>query len=195
MTRRLVIDISSPALVGALVVSLAAPALGAQGAPGCAPETATGPAPALHCITLIPTKHSVGATGVLELTLAQSPFGVAVTEDGRYIYDIKIELRGLRGLRPAGDDAYVAWVATPNLERRKKLGVIGEDLTVGGQVDWNRFLVVVTAESSPDVEEWAGAILFSATSPSGWLSTMAGEPIFGNNELPVRSRYCLVNKC
>lgn len=148
--------------------------------------------PAPYCSVLIPTPEARGATGVVRLHLAPSPFGVPVTEDGRIIHVIRIELRDLQRL-PGRH--YVAWVATPDLDQRRRLGLIGDDLRVSGVTDWNRFLVVVTAESAAETESWSGPILFSASSPSGWLTTMAGEEIFGNNELPVQSQYCLVNKC
>ena len=164
----------------------------AKGQPRCRPATAEAAAPPQHCLLLIPSRAAGAARGIAKLTLANSPFGVTVTEDGRYIYDIRLEIRGLE-VTP--DVAYVVWAVTPTLDKRKKLGVVAEDLTSYGQVDWNRFMVVVTAETSPDVEEWAGPILFTAASPSGKMQTMAGEEIFWNNELPVGTRYCLVNDC
>lgn len=160
--------------------------------PMCAPEAGTHSAPALHCIRLIPTAKAAGASGVMKLFLARSPFGLTLTEDGRVVYDIRLELAQLRR---GPDVVYTAWATTPDLSQRKRLGVIGEDLTVTGQADWNRFLVLVTAESSTDLETWHGPILLTAISPSGWMQTMAGEEIFGNNELPAKSRYCIVNKC
>ncbi len=167
-------------------------ALTAEDEPMCAPAPGTHSAPALHCIRLIPTAKAAGASGVMKLVLARSPFGLTLTEDGRVVYDIRLELARLRR-RP--DVVYVAWATTPDLSQRKNLGVIGEDLTVTGQADWNRFMVLVTAESTADLETWRGPILLTAISPSGWMQTMAGEEIFGNNELPAKSRYCIVNKC
>ena len=167
-------------------------ALTAEDEPMCAPAPGTHSAPALHCIRLIPTAKAAGAAGVMKLFLARSPFGLTLTEDGRVVYDIRLELARLRR-RP--DLVYVAWATTPDLTQRKRLGVIGEDLTVTGQADWNRFMVLVTAESTADLETWRGPILLTTISPSGWMQTMAGEEIFGNNELPAKSRYCIVNKC
>lgn len=178
-------------LICALLPS-ALPAQAAKGQPRCQPATPDADAPPQHCLLLIPSAAAGAARGLAKLTLATSPFGVTVTEDGRYVYDIRLEIRGLE-IRP--DVTYVVWAVTPTLDRRKKLGVVAEDLTAYGQVDWNRFMVVVTAETSPDVEEWQGPILFSAASPSGKMQTMAGEEIFWNNELPVGTRYCLVNDC
>lgn len=169
-----------------LAVTAAANPLGGQeGCDAAAPR-------ALYCSLLIPTPAAQGATGVMRLYLAPTPFGVPVTEDGRIIHVIRLELNNLKRL-PGRH--YVAWVATPELDQRRRLGLIGDDLQVSGLTDWNRFLVVVTAEPSAEAESWSGPVLFSASSPSGWLTTMGGEAIFGNNELPVQSQYCLVNKC
>ena len=123
---------------------------------------------------------------------APSPFGVSVSEDGRYIYDVGLLIRGLR-TRP--DRTYVVWAITPDMENRRKLGVWVPGSTTVGRVDWNRFMIVVTAEPSPDTDAWQGPILFSASSPSGKMQTMAGEEILWNNELPVGTRYCLVHDC
>ncbi len=162
--------------------------VGGQTGSGCdAPETH-----ALYCSVLIPTPAAQGASGLMRLYLAPTPFGVPVTEDGRIIHVIRLELNNLKRL-PGRH--YVAWVATPDLDERRRLGLIGDDLQLSGVTDWNRFLVVVTAEAAAEVRSWTGPVLLSASSPSGWLTTMAGEEIFGNNELPVQSQYCLVNKC
>ncbi len=178
--------LTSLALAFAILVSTN-PAVG-QTRAGCdAPGTH-----AFHCSVLIPTPEAHGATGVMRLFLAPTPFGVPVSEDGRIVHIIRLELDNLKR-RPGRH--YVAWVATPELDQRRRLGSIGDDLQVSGVTDWNRFLVVVTAEPVGEAESWSGPILFSASSPSGWLTTMAGEEIFGNNELPVQSQYCLVNKC
>lgn len=121
-----------------------------------------------------------------------SPYGVTVTEDGRFVYDLALQVRGLK--EEAGR-VHLAWVTTPDLKERRKLGVLGADGRLSGRVDWNKFLVLVTSERSPEVESWEGPILLTAISPSGRLQTMAGEEIFGNNELPIGTRYCLVNRC
>ena len=128
----------------------------------------------------------------MHLRLAPSPFGVTVTPDGRYRYDVRVELTRTptRAAR-----VYVAWAVTPDLSERKKLGAIGPDGTARGQVDWNKFLVLITAEASGEVSAWSEPILMTAMSPSGRLETMAGEAIFGNNELPIQKRHCLLNKC
>lgn len=182
---------TSLALAGATVLIPTPAAQAVQAGLNCETERQSAD-PAPHCLVLIPTDAAGDARGIVKLYLAQSPFGLPVSADGHTIYDIRVELTGL-DRQP--DRSYIAWVTTTDLKERAKLGVIGSDLTARGRAAWNRFMVVVSEESTPDVDTWTGPILFSASSPSGWLSTMMGEPISGNNELPVQSRYCLVNKC
>ncbi|HEX7051096.1 MAG TPA: hypothetical protein VF188_12885 [Longimicrobiales bacterium] len=127
-------------------------------------------------IVLEPTRQSLGFTGTAELTFAPSPFGVTVSPDGHHRYDVRIQLKTIR--HEADVPLLIAWVATPDLSRRMKLGVVGADLTVSGRVDWNQFLVIVTAETSADVDRWHGPILLTGRSPSGRMHTMAGHGIF-----------------
>lgn len=127
-------------------------------------------------IVLEPTRRSAGVSGTAELTFAPSPFGVTVSPDGHHRYDVRIQLETIRHERDV--PILIAWVATPDLSRRMKLGVLGDDLSVTGRVDWNKFLIIVTAETSPDVESWQGPVLLTGRSPSGWMHTMAGHGIF-----------------
>lgn len=163
-----------------------------QPADACDTSTLTSLARIPNCIRLIPTRHDADAGGVVVMSFAPSPFTVAVTADGRAIYDLEVRTTGLE---PRPGVTYVAWATTPDLSERLRLGALGADSAVTGRVAWNKFLVLVTAESSDEGETWTGPVLLTGVSPSGRLQTMAGEEIFGNNESPVGSRYCLVNKC
>lgn len=158
----------------------------------CGPGSPAARTRSLNCLPLIPTDHSDGTIGVVQLRLAPSPFGVTVTPDGRYRYDVRVELARAAAGRGR---VYVAWAVTPDLSQRKRIGVVGPDGSTAGQVDWNKFLILVTAEPSADVQTWSDPILMTAMSPSGRLETMAGEAIFGNNERPIQKRHCLLNKC
>lgn len=127
-------------------------------------------------IPLMPTGEERSFSGYVELVFASSPFGVTVSRDGHSVYDIRLQLETAR--RPEAIPTLVAWATTPNLDQHVKLGVVDDDLRVTGRVDWNKFLVFVTAESSVNVDRWQGPILLTAMSPSGWLPTMAGHGIF-----------------
>ena len=184
-------------LVGSLCVSITTfpQILQAQMPEGralCELATSGGATPPQYCAPLIPGKAAGDARGLMMLNLATSPFGVTVTADGRYIYDVRLRILGLE--RSPGV-FYVVWAITPDLDKRKKLALVDDESTASGRLDWNRFMVVVTAETSPDLDTWQGPILFTAASPSGKMQTMAGEEILWNNELPVGTRYCLIHDC
>lgn len=127
-------------------------------------------------IALEPTRSGIGFAGSVELRFAPSPFGVAVSPDGHHRYDLRIRVETQR--RTDDLPVLVAWVVTPDLQERRKLGVIGDDLQISGRVDWNKFLIVVSAEASADADTWQGPLLLTGRSPSGWMHTMAGHGIF-----------------
>lgn len=136
-------------------------------------------------VVMTTTRHAPGARGVMALRFTASPFGVPLGDDGSYHYRVDVEVTRLRA-RPGTE--YVVWAATPELDRHRKLGVLGEEMRVSGQVRWNKFLVFVTAERSADVETWSQDILLSALSPSGRMHTMAGHgPFSGEPCLDPRS--------
>jgi len=131
----------------------------------------------------------------MELAFPDSPFGVAVSADGRYEYEVELHLSGLR---PRPGVTYVAWATTPNLDQVSRLGEVGADGRLSARVDWIQFIVLVTAESAAETavetatetaaetatetaaagDRWAGPILVTAPSPSGRMHTMAGHGIF-----------------
>lgn len=165
--------------VGPAGVAAAAPspgvATGRFPAGVAAATPCTAPAPSPTRVALRPTQNAPAARGHMDLLPSPSPYGVTVSRDGRTVYDVTIQAETLparRGLH------YVAWATTPELDEVRKLGVLGDDLRAGGRVDWNKFLVLVTAERSADVERWEGPILLTGISPSGLMHTMRGHGIF-----------------
>lgn len=169
-------------LLGALL-----PLLLAGGLPGVAEapyEASVGPGTCLATdaamlppgrVELDPTRSGVGFEGWMELTFARSPHGVAVAPDGRYVYDVVL---GVRSQRTIEGRTLVAWATTPELDQVRRLGILGEEMSVSAQVDWNKFLVLVTAETSAELDRWQGPILLTGMSPSGKMHTMAGHGIF-----------------
>src|ERR1051326_2768838 len=70
------------------------------------PAGAGGP----YDIVLLPRPAVPAARGEARLVFADSPFGVAVTADGRHVYDVRITARGLPDPASLGGvHAYVAW--------------------------------------------------------------------------------------
>lgn len=155
-------------------------------APGWASVPPTGDSSAGFCIRersdyyaveLVPTRSVPGtqrSRGIAEVRPPESPFGMAVTADGSYVYDLEVRLEGLRA-PPRG--AYVGWVAPPDLTSIARLGTFDEALALRGRVAFNKFLVIVTLEPSPDDEadRWQGPIVMRGMSRSGLMHTMIGH--------------------
>lgn len=161
-----------------IMAILCVPAIGEPVAtPRPLPESSACLAAAPVRIEMTPTRRAAGATAVYELRFSRSTFGVTVSEAGHYVYDVEV---AVTGLPTRSGRSYVVWVATSDLEEWTNLGEITTDQPVGGQVGWNKFIVFVTAESSPDVESWSQEFYFSALSPSSRMHTMMGHGPFSS---------------
>jgi hypothetical protein len=139
----------------------------------CRLQTLIGPE--YYRILLRPTGPGPQSSGEADLSYSDSPFGVAVTGDGRYAHDMKLVVRGLP------DDpsvTYIVWVAPPNLSAVRKLGPIKNETEMKARLEWNKFLLFVSAEPDPKVERWAGKILLTGISRSGLMHTFAGHGPF-----------------
>lgn len=117
--------------------------------------------------------------GHARLVFAQSPFGVAVTADGRASYDIQITVDSLPAPSTLGAyTAYVAWEVTPDLQTWVPLGTVRNGKTTVGHAEMNKFLLVITAEPSANPTKHTGPTVLHGTSPSGWLQTFLTHPMF-----------------
>ena len=130
-------------------------------------------------IALHSTSSAPGAAGSARLVFDESPFGVAVTEDGRARYDIRI----LASHLPRPDSlgryaAYVAWAATPDLSQWVRLGPVRNGTSTVGPVALNKFLLVITAEPDSAAADRSGPTVLHGTSPSGWLQSFLTHPLF-----------------
>jgi hypothetical protein len=134
---------------------------------------------AYYGIEMVPTRRVPGtgnAIGLGKVTFARSPYGVSVTPDGTYLYDLSLSLDRLK--RPK-EGVLTAWVTTSDLANVERLGALDDAFRVDGRVEWNRFLVVVTLEPSADAaERWQGPIVLRGMSRSGMMHTMAGHGPF-----------------
>lgn len=141
------------------------------------PSLQSGSRPATDSIPLEATTDARGATGVARLARAPSPFGMSLTPDGHIRYLVHVSVRGLPANASVYDGAasYVAWATVPNLTLARRLGVIGADGTTTGEVAWNKFIVLVTAEkavtrvAADTAPHWTGPILLRGPSPSTWM--------------------------
>jgi hypothetical protein len=128
-------------------------------------------------IPLFATKAAPAAQGHARLVYAPSPFGVAVTADGRARYDVQLTISGLAA--PAGaHPAYVAWAVTPDLDQWYRLGVVANGRATLGEIALNKFLLVITAEQSPAATMHAGPVVLRGYSPSIWLQSFITHPLF-----------------
>lgn len=148
--------------------------------PGPAPDAVCTPdtGPEYYAIDLIPTKRVPAArraSGIASVSFASSPFGIAVSSEGHYIYDLALRIDNLK---PAPEGEYVAWVSTPNLKEVMRLGALTSDGTASGQVTWNKFLVIVTLETVESGTRWQGPVVLRGLSRSGFMHTMAGHGPF-----------------
>ena len=122
----------------------------------------------LYCIELAPIPALEGVSGSVELGRMPSPFGVNVNRDGRQQYAPALRVRGLP--QPAGFAAgaryWVAWIATQQLGSVKRLGVVGNGMFLLPTVDWPKFLILITAETSSNGTEPKGRVALRGLSPS-----------------------------
>ena len=140
-------------------------------------HSAAGP----YDIPLFPTPTAPGASGSARLVFAESPFGITVTEDGRARYNIRVTAAGLPAPSTLGAySMYVAWAASPDLAQWVRLGSVENGTTTVGTVALNKFLVVVSAESSLTNVTQAGPTVLHGTSPSGYLQSFLSHPLFRN---------------
>lgn len=175
------------ALVLVLMPSTAKTAGAAPADPVCAaPETDPDP-PIYYAIDLVTTGKVSGARradGVGNVLFPTSPFGVSVSTEGSYVYDLDIRMRNAR---LDADEVLAAWVTTPNLDQIRPIGKLDDELHVRGRVEWNKFLVVITKEPADAElgETWTGPIVARGMSRSGYMHTMAGHGPFESEPCAV----------
>ncbi|MFN8582289.1 MAG: multicopper oxidase family protein [Gemmatimonadaceae bacterium] len=110
------------------------------------------------------------ATGMMELEPVRSPFGVAVAADGRLRRRVVLQLAGL----PRADSLgafrhYVAWSYTITMDGERRLGEVGNGRTTLGEVPYEPFRILVSAESSAAPDHRGGKLVMRTTSPSALL--------------------------
>ena len=170
--------LSMAATLGAAVPSTAGVVDGAVD--GLTPCSAVITAPSLpsqyYGIEMVTTRRVPGtgrATGAGTVAFARSPFGVAVSPRGSYVYDLSLSVDRIKAPRRG---AYTAWAAAPDLDDVVRLGVLEAGQMVSGRVDWNKFLVLVTLEPSAEpTDRWHGPVVMRGMSRSGMMHTLAGH--------------------
>jgi hypothetical protein len=184
-------DRSLVVLAGACIVSVG---LGGRGlardraprttsdVPSVAPSDSSWPRPRF---LLMATQRARPASGWVMLAPAPSPFGIAASDDGRITYDLDISVSDLPEPSTFGPySIYVAWLTTPKLDVVRNLGAITDKTSVHAEVDWNKFTVLVSAESAPNHARWSDAIVLVGRSPSSLMQSFAGHPFYKTGEAP-----------
>jgi FtsP/CotA-like multicopper oxidase with cupredoxin domain len=121
----------------------------------------------LYCLQLVPAAGPIGIEGTLSLLPFRSTFGTAVAPDGRHRFDGVLTLRGLPEPEEFGPySTYIAWITTPVFTPLIKLGPVENGTNAVGIVDLEKFVVLVSAEASPDVGERTGPLVLRGRSPS-----------------------------
>jgi len=150
-------------------------------------------APALNCVTLVATPDLPSVSGTIALLPARSPFGVAVTVDGRPRYHLAATIAGLPAPRSFGDySAYVAWAYTLSLDSAVKLGPVQNGRVDLGEIQFAQFRILISAEQSSSVRERRGRLVLRGTSPSARLlahrdltqPSAPGRPALGSTPPP-----------
>jgi hypothetical protein len=140
--------------------------------------------PSLFKIDLKPSKSAPSARGTALLRPARSPFGFALTTDGHFVFDVEVALEGLPAPSALGAfTSYAVWATKADLSEARLIGVAGATASVKGQVSYNKFLLVVTAEQGAPGAMWKGPILLRGFSPSSLLENFSGKTMF-NGGMP-----------
>ena len=125
------------------------------------------------------------AMGWVEFSPAASPFDLAVTRDGRVVYDLTITVSDLPVPSSLGSYSHFeGWLATPKLDAMRDLGPVQNGSPLRTRADWNKFLVFVSAEATPVRQKWAGPIVLVGRSPSSLMQSFAGHPFYNTGQPP-----------
>lgn len=131
----------------------------------------------LYCIELTPAPDYPDIHGVATLGRAPSPFGIAVTPDGVQRFQLSLSITGLPETHPT----YLAWVTTPTFDTVIRLGPVKNGENRLAELAFNKFLVLVSAESADTVTTRRGPLILRGGSPGTIMSP------HGVNRLPPRA--------
>lgn len=121
------------------------------------------------------------AGGTIALKPIMSVFGLAVTGEGRPIFDAHTSVKNLPDPATLGPyNTYVLWVASPSLDQVRNLGPITNDKPVATRVDFIKQMYMVTAETTANAKGpmFKGAIVLVGRSASARVQNLAGCDIY-----------------
>ncbi len=136
--------------------------------------------PDLYKIPLQGTGSYATLLGTASLGPARSPFGLATTPEGQFIFRVDVEIPVLPPPSAFGAayTTYVAWIASSSLEQIIRLGPVTAGGKTTGSVAMTKFLVVITAEPTASGAGWTGPIVMRGTSPANYLTNFSGHTMF-----------------
>jgi len=124
----------------------------------------------LYCLHLTASPGLEGVTGTVGFRRIPGPFTATAEADGLLSFSAVAELGGLPDPSSLGEySAYVAWIAPPTLFPIRRLGVVTNGRTELGDIASNRFLVLISAEASPEASSPSGRFVLRGQSPSSRL--------------------------
>ena len=144
------------------------------------PLLIAGHRPDLYLIPLKGTGPSSRLVGTARLSPARSPFGVATTKEGQFVFAVEVDVPLLpppTAFGP-GPTVYVVWIASAQLDRIERIGVLTPGTILRGRVAIPKFMVVITAEPNATGLKWTGPIVMRGTSPSSYLTNFSGHTMF-----------------
>ena len=142
----------------------AARLLGAQ-TPCTAPPGAGAPSRDLYCIELLPGPAADSAQGTAQLDWIPGPFTVGVTADGTHHWALTFALAGLPdSVLRSPRAGFVAWAAPPAMTPLVRLGMVANGTRSVGRVAFDRFVVLISAESDTAARERRGPIVLRGES-------------------------------
>jgi FtsP/CotA-like multicopper oxidase with cupredoxin domain len=122
---------------------------------------------ALHCAELVPVPSLRNASGVLELEVPPTPFGIAVTADGIPRHTPLVTLSNLPAASSLGPySTYVAWAVSIAFGDEARLGEVRNGTTRLGEIALLQFRVLITAEATATPSRRSGPLVMRGTSPS-----------------------------
>ena len=122
----------------------------------------------LYCLYLTPAPGLPDSlSGTVELAHPGGPFTVAVNSEGSQLYSPRITITGLPDPSTLGSfRTYLAWATTPVLTPLIKLGEVTNGVNLLPSVSFDKFLIIISAESSATVTERTGKLILRGSSPS-----------------------------
>jgi FtsP/CotA-like multicopper oxidase with cupredoxin domain len=137
------------------------------GSHDCPRLVASGASADLYCIPLT-AAPGISAHGAVELGWVPGPFTVAVSPAGVQRWNLLISTSGLVS-SGSGKSGFVVWAAPPSLTPLVRLGALGTGTMQAGPIAFDRFLILISAESDTATREMRGRVVLRGESASNRL--------------------------